>query len=330
MASPPSSSLEGIAFLETALAASAAVEAASALGVLARLDDGPVTPAVLAADCAMGERDAGLLLTALTGLGLVESTGDESYRATLPDLVSLVSLLPRWQGLGEVLRRGHPVVTADTRAGAEAQYGDDAEAHYGDDIERYLDVMSAPAAELAADHLASTGLCILDLGAGAAPWSLAIARRDPTCRVRAVDLPAVLPATRRAVSACGLESQFDFLAGDLFAVDWGSPVYDLAILGNICQLFDETTNRRLLARASEALRPGGRLAILDVLPHEGMDGPLPVVLYALGLLMRTPSGRVYPFSTYVSWLREAGYESIERFDLSTASPIALIVASCSI
>ena len=322
LASAPSSSLGGIAFLQEAQAALAAVKAAKRLGVLARLDDGPVTPAVLAADCAMGETGAGLLLTALTGLGLVKSTGEESYRATLPDLVSLVSLLPRWQGLGEVLRRGRPVVTGDGPAGAET--------HYGDDIERYLDVMSAPAAELAADHLASTGLCILDLGAGAAPWSLAIARRDPTCRVRAVDLPAVLPATRRAVSACGLESQFDFLAGDPFAVDWGSPVYDLAILGNICQLFDETTNRRLLARASEALRPGGRLAILDVLPDEGMDGPLPVVLYAMGLLMRTPSGRVYPFSTYVSWLREAGYESIERFDLSTASPIALIVASCSI
>lgn len=320
MTSPTSSALEGIAFLQEALAAMAAVEAAERLGVLARLDDGPVTPAALTRDGVMGERGGGLLLAALAGLGLVESTGDESYRATVPDLVGLVSLISQWQSLDEVLRQGRPAVAGDSPAGAETHYGD---------VVRYLGVMFAPAAELAADHLAGPDLRILDLGAGAAPWSLAIARRDPKCRVKAVDLPAVLPATRGAVAAAGLEPQFDYLAGDLFAVDWDRPAYDLAILGNLCHLFDESTNRRLLARASEALRPGGKLAILDVLPNEGMEGPLPVVLYALGLLMRTASGRAYPFSTYVGWLREAGYESIERFDLSAAPPITLIVASCS-
>ena len=75
MTSPTSSALEGIAFLQEALAAMAAVEAAERLGVLARLDDGPVTPAALTRDGVMGERGGGLLLAALAGLGLVESTG---------------------------------------------------------------------------------------------------------------------------------------------------------------------------------------------------------------------------------------------------------------
>ena len=170
------------------------------------------------------------------------------------------------------------------------------------------------------------GLGILDIGAGAAPWSIALARRDPECRIRAVDLPAVLPATRRAVSAAGCEAQFDYLGGDLFAVDWGRAAYDLAIAGNVCHLFGEAANRRLLRRFYDALRPGGRLAIVDTLPNEQLDGPRPAVLYALGLALRTAAGRIYPLSTYVGWLREAGYEEIVRYDLSAAPPVSLITA----
>lgn len=35
----------------------------------------------------------------------------------------------------------------------------------------------------------------LDLGAGAAPWSLALAGRDPSCRITAVELPGPYPFT---------------------------------------------------------------------------------------------------------------------------------------
>lgn len=67
-------------------------------------------------------------------------------------------------------------------------------------------------------------------------------------------------------------------------------------------------------------------AVLDVLPNEQLDGPRPAVLYALGLAPRTAAGRIYPFSTYVGWLREAGYEEIVRYDLSAAPPVSLITA----
>jgi hypothetical protein len=51
-----------------------------------------------------------------------------------------------------------------------------------------------------------------------------------------------------------------------------------------------------------------------------------VVLYALGLLLRTTAGQVYPFSTYATWLRDAGFERIERFDLVPSPPLSLITA----
>jgi SAM-dependent methyltransferase len=112
----------------------------------------------------------------------------------------------------------------------------------------------------------------------------------------------------------------------VFAVDWGEAAYDLVIAANLCHLFDEATNSRLLARLLGALRPGGTLAVVDALPNEPLDGPRPVVLYALGLLLRTQRGGVYPFTTYVSWLRGAGYNAVQRVDLSGGAPLSLITA----
>lgn len=308
---------ERLDFLREVIAAGAALDAAERLGVLARLEHGPADARSLARDCAIGERGAHALLAALAGLGLLEAGADGAYRAATPHLVALAALRAPWHRLAEAVRGGRPLVAGDIPTGAEAFYPDTVPC---------LALSCTSPAERAADHLGAPGLLVLDVGAGAAPWSLALAARDPSCRVTAVDLPAVMVVTRGAVAAAGLEAQFRFLGGNMFAVDWGSAAYDLAIAGNLCHLFDEATNRRLLARLLEALRPGGRLAILDALPNERYDGPRPVVLYALGLLLRTSQGQAYPFSTYVGWLREAGYETVERFDLISSSTVSLITA----
>jgi O-methyltransferase domain len=58
--------------------------------------------------------------------------------------------------------------------------------------------------------------------------------------------------------------------------------YDLALIANICHLFGENANLQLLRRVADALRPAGRVAIVDILATERGDGPRPAVLYARG------------------------------------------------
>ena len=279
-------------FLQEVVAGAASLTAAVHLAVLARL-------------------------AALAGLGLVEVAEDGAYRATTTHLAELAALRLPCDGLTAALRDGHPAVAGDTPSGAAALYPA---------VVPHLAALLAEAADRAADYLGRPGLRVLDVGAGAAPWSHAIAWRDPATRVTALDLPAVLTATRQVVAQAGLESQFEYLAGDLFAVDLDRAAYDLILVGNVCHLFDEPTNCRLLRRLFGALRPGGTLAILDLLPNERLDGPRSVTLYALGLYLRTGSGGVYPFSTYAGWLRETGYAGIERTDLSIDPPLSLITA----
>jgi SAM-dependent methyltransferase len=304
-----------LAYLGEAVAAAAVVQTAGRLGVLARLDGAPATTAELTDACEISERGARLLLGALAGLGLAEAVGGGAWRAALPDLAGLAGTAGMWAHLAEALREDRPLLRGDTPEGAAAFYPG-AVSHLG--------AMLSAVAERAAKLLPPAGR-VLDAGAGAAPWSLAVAARDPACLVTAVDLAAVVPATRRAVRDAGRERQFRFLAGDLYDVELGRGVYDLAIAGNLCHLFNGDANRRLLGRLYDALAPGGRLAVMDVIPDEE-PRPRWVALYELGLFLRTASGRVHPLAAYLDWLHDAGFEPPEQHHLVDQAQAVLLVA----
>jgi len=310
-------SSEQFSYLTEAAMAGEAVDAALQLGILKHLEEGPTSLDALADQCNIERRQARVLLGALVGLGLAQLDGEGKYVAAVNDFTRIGPTLMSSGRLTESLRTRAPRVAADTTGGAQTLYPT---------LLPYLAAAFRPAAEHAAGLLGGDGLKVLDLGAGAAPWTVAIATRHSGVDVTAVDLPDVIPVTRAAVSQAGVDDRFEMVAGDFFQIDLGEEVFDLVIAGGICHLFDEESNRLLFKRAHRALAPAGRLAVIDVLPNERCDGPLPVLLYALGLISRTRGGSVYPFSTYVEWLRATGFSGVERFDLSERPPLSLITA----
>jgi SAM-dependent methyltransferase len=305
---------EPLANLSEAVAAAAAVQAAVRLGVLDRLNSGVATVEELAAACGIEAQGTQRLLEALAALGLLESHGGH-WHPLRPEPSGLAGLVAMWNHLDVALRTGRPIVRADTVDGAAALYPD---------VVGNLGTMLSTTAEQAATLLPSATR-VLDAGAGAAPWSLAYAARYPNCVVTALDLPAIMAATRRAVTDAGLEKQFQFLPGDVFEVELPRGRYDLAIVGNVCHLFDETVNRRLLGRLYEALTPGGMLAIADIAPREGRSSRS-VALYELGLHLRTGRGGVHRLEAYQEWLTSRGFQTSEIHQLVNEPPLMLIIA----
>lgn len=154
-----------------------------------------------------------------------------------------------WASLQPVLRRRPRPANAATIAGAESFYPS---------LVSQIGPLFRPSAEQAAALLAQPGLRVLDIGVGAAPWSLALVTREPSSIVIAVDLPAVMRSTRTAVRRAGLEYRYEFVEGSAFDVDWGEPrSYDLALIANICHLVGENANLQLLRRVTDALRAAG-------------------------------------------------------------------------
>ena len=276
------------------------VDTALRLGILARLDQGPSTIPELARELSLDTHALEVLLRALASLGVVQPTSD-GYRAGFTQ----VNMSRQWSGLEERLRHGRSQRHLDTP--------EEAAAYYPHSVGALAEQMAAPAA-VAAGHLVPTNpSSILDLGAGGAPWSRAISSRLPSCKVTAVDLPPVLEVTRAATTSSNVVSQYRFVPGDVFAVELDEGHYDLCVLGMICHLFDGPTNRRLIARAARALRPGGVLAIFDTLP-ENTD-PLAVALYELDLLLRTTDGGLHGVAAYSSWLLDEGFDAPQRLEL---------------
>jgi ubiquinone/menaquinone biosynthesis C-methylase UbiE len=305
---------ERLRWASDALHAAAVVSAAHRLGVLTALEAGPVGAADLARDSHLDVHGCTILFEALAAMGLVDLGTDGRFKPVVPDL----SLLGLFAGsadlLVEAVRSGRAPQECDIPAGASQVYPD---------AVTYLAALMGTAADAVAELLHGAGR-ILDVGAGAAPWSLALARRDPRCRVTALDLAPVLAVTRRAVTEAGFPDQFEYVSGDAFEVSLPHATYDLAVLGNLCHLFDGPANRRLLHRLRPAIQDEGRIAIIDVLPAHDPNTQRSVRLYAAGLLTRTSVGGVHSAEAYRAWLHEAGFCDIRVHEASRATPVSVV------
>lgn len=283
-----------------------ALRTATRIDLFGRLAQTPLDTFAVAAACGLSERGARHLLAAAASLGLLACDEAGRYRSVVPDLAALDRMLDVLDGVAQTIRTGQPAVIGDTSAGAcYAESG------------QFGDLLYGSAAERCAAYLAKPGMRLLQLGAGTAVWSRAIAHRIPDALVTVVDLP---PAGGRA-----------WLDSDLFAAAWpGRGGFDLVLVPTLCHLFAPEQNAWLLARAAGALRPGGRVAVIDVLADQHDAASASVALYALGLLSRTAAGEVYSFATYVQWLRASGLNAIERHELGGRPPLSLVEGTYSL
>lgn len=288
--------------VDQVVVAEAAVTAARDTGVLARLAEGPATADGLADELGLDRRLLARVLDALVALGIATDGDDGRYRVEVSVLRAL-DASAQYAGLEDALRGRGRRASVDESSTASSFYAD---------LVAVLGEAFAGAAEEVADLLAGPRLRVLDAGAGAAPWSLAIARREPTARVVAVDLPGVVPATRRAATDAGVADRVAVIEGDLFAgaldAELGGP-FDLALVANVCHLFDRECVAELLADLAPHLAPGGRLAIVDVLPDQATTDSR-LALYALGLALRTATGGLHGRGDYERWLHDAGVDDV--------------------
>ena len=179
------------------------------------------------------------------------------------------------------------------------------------------------AAEALGVGSARQGLSAVDVACGSGVWGIAVAQADPQARVTAQDFPAMLRHTRKYLKTAGVEQQFDYLPGDLRKVEFGKQRYDLALLGNIVHSEGERSSRNLFRRLYRALRPGGRIAIVDMIPNDARTGPPFPVFFALNMLLNTQEGDTYTLAEYADWLMKAGFDRVEKADIGSHSPIII-------
>lgn len=268
----------------------------------------------LARACRTTKEGIRLLANALVGLKLL-TTSRGLYRNSLLARTFLDSSSPRsvtnllwllthhwsdWTEMDQVIRTGRTGWASITES-AEFRRKFALAMH-----ERSL-VLAPPT--VATIRLPNRRIRVLDLGGGPGSYSIALAQRYPQLTGLIVDQSVAV--ARSLIKQRRLQDRLAVRAGDVFRAKLGSD-YDAVLTGNLLHDFDEQNNRRLIRRIHEALKPGGKVFIVEFFLDKSLTKPVEASVFSLIMYKFTPGGRSYGWHEIEKWLKEFGFGRFRR------------------
>ncbi|MEI7032795.1 methyltransferase [Streptomyces pratensis] len=295
-----------------------------------------LTPAELAGLLDLEERPVEQLVTACAALGLLQRDG-AGYRNTpmttryllrdgedyVGGWVEIVSRhdYPGWLRLDEALRTNRPTAWDSERRDS---LFDDENPVVVESFWEGMSAISRPTARALARSVDLSGdLSLLDVGGGGGAYAIELSRAYPSLRTTVFDLPFVCDLTQKKVEQAGYADRISFAGGDFFS-DPLPAGQDAVLLSMILHDWDIDQCRGILRSCYDALAPGGRLLISELLVSDTKDGPLDATLMSLSMLVET-FGRNYTGAEYRKWLLETGFTEVEirRFDAPAANGVVI-------
>ena len=113
---------------------------------------------------------------------------------------------------------------------------------------------------------------LLDVGGNAGGYAIAICEANPHLRATIFDLEPIRPLAIERITAAGLASRVEFVAGSFF----DDPLprgHALLLLSSILHDWDEPDCRRILAACHAALEPGATIIVTEPMLAEDYTGP---------------------------------------------------------
>jgi predicted O-methyltransferase YrrM len=321
----------------TAYYRTGALKAAIDLGLFSAIGNSPATAAEIAERCKCPERGIRILCDNMVILGFLKKEGDR-YALTKDSAIFLTQNSPAYIGgvakffsapaisdafdnLAETIRKGRLHTS---------EHGTTAPDHpVWLEFARAMGPLMMPVAQGAAALASldpSRDTRILDISASHGVYGITFAQKNPRAHLVALDWEAVLALTEENVKRAGLSDRFSKIVGDAFKVDLGKD-YDLVLVPNFLHHFNKADCTRFLKRVHEALRPGGRVVIVEFVPNEDRVTPPESANFSLVMLGTTPEGDAYTFGEYQKMLADVGFHDAEAHRLAPTAQSAIIAVA---
>ena len=274
---------------------------------------GPAEVGPLADDMSVSGVHLQHLCDAMVSFGFLDQVHDvyeltetaERYLCTNgpASMAALVRVAPgplaNWERLADTIRTG--VVTQPIDDIPEAFYGPLVQATFPTQLR------AATRLGLRLGWQRRPGLRVLDLGAGRAPWAIAILEQSANSTAVVNDLPAVIDLAAHTLDERGLNDRVRLRAGDFHAIEIEANAYDVVVLGHVCRTEGDQRSRSLLARAYEALVPGGTVLVADYFAdNDRKFNPFGVQM-GMTMLANTARGGILTNAQVTGWLRDVGF-----------------------
>lgn len=285
------------------------IDVALELGVFQALEGEPRSAEALAELLGLSLRGLKPVLYLLSSLGLlsesaagfVASQGAAQYlQHEWPQARQQLFPAPDWDGLAQVVREG--------RCLGEAIEGEGDAGNFFSDVVPLLFELHLPMAKYLGQQLDPGSGPILDLGAGSAVWSLGMLLHHPELRCVAVDRARVLDqVTGPTLQRHHLAERYELRPGSYYEVPLEAGGYSLIYLGHLLHSDGLDLSRQLLLRCRQALQPGGRVVVAEMVGSEPRSLDYESNLFDLNMLMFTEHGLVFTARELEELGLEAGY-----------------------
>lgn len=298
--------------------ASFALLAGMQLDVFTSLADGPLDARQVAEKVGVSADLLSPLLYALAAAGLlrVEANcffnSDEAQRflvETSPDCVGNLHhlLSDLWSATlrtADSIRLDHPQ--------AEHSFAEMPPVQLHNFLRGLHDDALATGRNLAARFDFSSYTRLLDVGGGSGGLAIAAADVCPDLSATVVDLPEVIPFTRRFIREAKANQRIRTLALDVTR----EPVpgeFDVAVVKAFIQTLSPDRAAAALSHVGAALRPGGAVYILgNGILDDCRYSPPDAAIFNIVFLNIYRGGRAYTESEYRNWLLQAGLSDVRR------------------
>ena len=343
-------SVNEIVDLASAYYGSAVLFAAIDRGVFAAIEklNNPLSTStsnldLIATACGCNKRGLRLLLDACVAEGLLEKDG-ETYCNTPAGKAALVpggpadltkairynrDVYPAWGKLAEFAFTGKPVERPEVHLGEnEERTKAFAAAMFGRamGIGRCVVPMLDFGNRTIEQSEQSNNLRILDLAGGPAAYAILMCQANPKMTCVTVDLPAISAEAKGYVAQFGLQDRIECRAGNYHADEYEPEAYDAVTIFGALHQEPPAEIVDILKRANRALKPGGRLLVLDMMTDATHTAPKFSALFAVNMALTTANGWVFSDEELKGWMREAGFEPGETRPAPPPMPHWLVTA----